>query len=113
MTFSLNGGLTLRDPLPGRKDDTFALGFGWVEVGSGAAGFSADSARYNPGVYTPKRDYEAVLEATYQYQATPWAQIQPDLQYIRNPGGGGVDPFRLNRKVGDALLAGQRINLSL
>ena len=112
VTFSLNGGLTLRDSLPGRMEDTFALGFGWVEVGPGAAGFSADSARYNPGGYTPKRDYEAALEATYQYQATPWAQIQPDLQYIRNPGGGGVDPFRLNRKVGDALMAGLRINLS-
>ncbi|MDE3176230.1 MAG: carbohydrate porin [Pseudomonadota bacterium] len=112
VTFSLNGGLALRDPLPGRKDDAFTLGFGLVEIGAGAAGFSADVARYNPGVFTPKRDYEAVLEASYQYQATAWAQIQPSLQYVRNPGGGLVDPLQPDRKVGDALVAGLRVNLT-
>lgn len=112
VTFGLDGGLALRDPLPGRKDDTFALGFGLVEIGSGAVGSRADLAFYNPGVFTPRRDYEAVLEATYQCQATPWAQIQPDLQYIRNPGGGLADPLRPNRKVGDAVTAGLRINLT-
>ena len=54
VAFSLNGGMALRDPLPGRKDDTFALGFGRVEIGGGAVGFSADSAFYHPGVFTPK-----------------------------------------------------------
>ena len=112
VAFSLNGGMALRDRLPGRKDDTFALGFGRVEIGGGAVGFSADSAFYHPGVFTPKCDYEAMLEATYQFQATPWAQIQPNLQYIRNPGGGLAVPLQPSRKVGDAVLAGVRINLT-
>ena len=30
VSFGINGGLALHDPLPGRKDDTFGLGFGFV-----------------------------------------------------------------------------------
>jgi porin len=104
--------LALRDPLPDRKADTLALGFGIAEIGAGAVGFSADSTLFNAGAFTPRRDYEAVLEATYQYQATPWAQIQPDLQYVRSPGGGLADPSQPRRKIGDALVAGVRVNLT-
>jgi porin len=28
-----------------------------------------------------------VLEATYQAELAPWMTIQPDIQYIINPGG--------------------------
>jgi porin len=109
-TMALNGGLALRDPLPGRKDDTAALGFGYVRLGANAIGASADQAVYNPTVYTPLRSDETVLEATYQYQATAWAQIQPDLQYVFNPGAGIVDAS--GAKAGDALVAGLRVNLT-
>jgi porin len=30
---------------------------------------------------------EMVIEFTYQAQITPWLTIQPDLQYVINPGG--------------------------
>ncbi len=52
-----------------------------------------------------------MFEATYQYQATAWAQIQPDLQYVVNPGGGVVDPST-GGKVGNALVAGLRVNIT-
>ena len=110
-TFTINGGLTLHDPLPGRKDDTFGLGFGYVQIGPGAVGYSADSAFFNPGVYSPILSNETVFEATYQYQATAWAQIQPDLQYVINPGG-GVANRDTGGKVGNALVAGLRVNLT-
>jgi porin len=112
VTFGINGGLALHDPLPGRKDDTFGLGFGYVRIGGSAIGFSEDAAAFNPGVYTPKLSDETVLEATYQFQATPWAQIQPDLQYVHNIGGGIVDPQNPARKVGDALVGGLRVNVT-
>ena len=35
----------------------------------------------------PVRDYEAVLEITYQAQITPWMTLQPDLQHVFHPGG--------------------------
>ncbi len=109
-TFSIDGGLTLRDPLPGRKDDTFGLGFGFVQLSPGAIGFSRDAALYNPGVYSPTLSHETLFEATYQYQATAWAQIQPDLQYIHNPGGGIVNTS--GGKAGDAWVSGLRVNVT-
>lgn len=110
-TFTVDGGLTLHDPLPGRKDDTFDLGFGFVQLSPGAIGYSSDVAFYNPGVYSPVRSNETLFEATYQYQATAWAQIQPDLQYVHNPGGGIVNPDT-GGKVGDAWIAGLRVNIT-
>ena len=110
-TFGLNGGMALRDPLPGRKDDTFLLGFGFVQLSPSAIGFSSDSMFFNPGVFTPKRSNETVLEVTYQYQATAWAQIQPDLQYVHNPGGGVANPCQPGR-IGDVVVAGLRVNLT-
>ena len=111
-TFSLNGGLALHAPFDGRKDDTFVMGFGWQHLGTGVVGASADAAFYNPGVFTPPRGDEAVFEASYQYQATTWMQIQPDLQYLHNPGGGVVDPLNPGRKAGDALIGGLRVNVT-
>jgi porin len=29
-----------------------------------------------------------VIEMTYQAQLKPWWVLQPDLQYVINPGGG-------------------------
>ena len=110
-TFTIDGGLALHDPLPGRKDDTLGLGFGFVQVGPGAIGYSSDAAFFNPGVYSPVLISETVFEATYQYQATAWAQIQPDLQYVHNPGGGIANPVT-GGKVDDAVVAGLRVNLT-
>jgi porin len=34
------------------------------------------------------RSSEAVIELMYQAQLKPWWILQPDLQYVINPGGG-------------------------
>jgi porin len=34
------------------------------------------------------RSSEAVIELMYQAQLKPWWMLQPDLQYVINPGGG-------------------------
>jgi porin len=112
VTLGANGGLALHDPLPGRKDDTFDLGFGIVQLSNSAIGASTDYALYNPGVFAPKRSYEAVFEATYQYQVTPYAQIQPDVQYVHNIAGGVVDPLQPGRLLGDVLIGGLRVNVT-
>lgn len=90
--FSVNGGVTVHEPFFGRDADTFGLGVLYTNVTSGAAGADRYAAFYNPAVYTPVRSFETVLEATYQYQATPWLQIQPDAQYTINPGAGLANP---------------------
>ncbi len=85
VSFGINGGLALHDPLPGRKNDTFGLGFGYILLSPAAIGFTTDGAVYNPGVFTPRRSYEAVFEATYQCQITPYAQLQPRPAICQQP----------------------------
>ena len=69
--FSVNGGLTLHDPLPGRDNDVFGLGFGVARVSSGASNYDRHLQVFEPAVYTPVRGAETFFEATYQAQLLP------------------------------------------
>jgi len=53
-------------------------------VGVGLAYASAGSAyrSANPDM----DDYEMALECTYEFSPVPWLTLQPDIQFIRNPG---------------------------
>jgi len=108
--FSLNAGLTLHEPFAHRDDDTFGLGMGYAKVGSHAAAFDQDTAAAS-GSFNPIRHSETFVEATYQYQVTPWWQLQPDAQYVFNPGGGVLNPNGNGRRVGDELVVGLRTNI--
>ncbi len=112
INFSVNAGLTLHEPFFGRDDDTFGLGVNFARVSNSATGFDVDAAFYNPGVYSPIRHNETVLEATYQYQVTPWWQIQPDIQYVFNPGAGIVNPNDPTEKVKNEAVLGLRTNIT-
>jgi porin len=112
VVFSASGGLALKDPLPGRKNDTAGIGFAYAHVSAAATEYSLDAATYNPAVYTPKRGDEIAIEATYQYQATPWWQLQPDLQYVINPGAGLADPDAPTRRIGNEWVVGMRTNIT-
>jgi porin len=80
----VDGGVTYKGAL-GRPDDTIGLGVGWAGVSGGAG--------------------ETVLELTYQSQLAPWWIVQPDFQYVFNPGGGIANP---DHRVGDAAILGLR-----
>ena len=109
--WSLNAGLNLKAPLPGRDDDTFAVGYGWAHISSRAADLDRDT-RFFTGAALPIRDAEHVIEVTYQYQATPWWLLQPDLQYAIRPAGGIVNPLAPPRRIGDELVLGVRTTLT-
>ncbi len=85
VSFSVNGGLTLHQPFDSRPNDVAGLGFGVVQVGSGATNFDRDMQVFQPSVFTPVRGAETFLEATYQWQLLGSVQIQPDIQYYINP----------------------------
>ena len=108
--FSMNAGLTMREPIQGRKDDTAGLGMGYAHVSAAASALDKSFAYYNPGTFWPTRSGEAFLESFYQYQATAWLQIQPDLQYVFDPGGGLANPNSPTKKIGDELVVGVRAN---
>jgi porin len=108
--FSLNAGLTLHEPFPRRDDDTFAIGMGYAHVSSRAAALDQDTQLYT-GAFTPLRSGETFVEATYQYQLTPWLMLQPDFQYVFDPGAGIANPTAPTQKVGDEAVFGLRTTI--
>jgi porin len=115
VAFSLNAGLVLHEPFRNRADDTLGIGVGSLRVSSQAAGLDRDTAAYAQAAglagYYPVRCSESYLEITYQYQAHPWWQIQPDLQYVWNPGGGLVDSAAPTRRIRNEVVLGVRTNI--
>jgi porin len=111
ITFSMNVGLTFHEPFLHRDDDTFAIGMGYAKVSGATAALDRATGFYDPGTYVPVRGGETYLEITYQYQVTPWWQLQPDLQYVFNPGGGIANPNAPTQRVGNELVLGLRTNI--
>ena len=108
--FSLNVGLTMHEPIWLRDDDTFAIGMGLAHVSSQAAALDQNTAAFS-GSFYPVRHSETFIEATYQYQATPWLQLQPDIQYVFNPGGGIPNPNAPGQTVKNELVLGLRTDI--
>lgn len=85
-------GVVARGLIPARPDDRFGLAIASAGIGDpwDRATGGADS-------------HETSIELTYRTQVTDWLRIQPDVQYIVNPGG---DPGLKN-----ALVIGLRFEL--
>jgi porin len=112
IAFSINGGLTLHDPLPGRDGDVFGLGFGVAKVSSDAASYDRQLQVFEPTAYTPVRGAETFLEATYQAQILPSWQLQPDIQYVINPGAGLANPDQPRQTIKNELVTGLRATIT-
>lgn len=111
VSFSANGGVTLKAPFPGRANDATGLGFGYAQVSPAAAGADRDMLVFvgPPGIV---RAAETFAEITYQYQIANWWQLQPDLQYVVNPGGGVIDPAGGSGRIGNETVLGLRTNIT-
>jgi porin len=109
--FSLNAGLVFHEPIPHRDDDTFGVAMEYARV-SGAAAASDQAAAFYTGAFTPVRSGESVIEVTYQYQLTPAVILQPDFQYVFNPGGGLANPNTPNEQIKNEAVTGLRVNLT-
>ncbi len=77
--FFVSGGAQYVGLIPRRDQDTTTFG---VAYGS----YSNDLAAQQASQGKPQEDYEMVFEWSYQIQVNQWLQIQPDVQYIVNPG---------------------------
>jgi porin len=110
LTFSMNAGITVHQPFPNRDGDTFAIGVGFAKVSSAAANLDRATAAFT-GAFTPTRSSETYLEVSYQYQIARWWLLQPDLQYVFNPGGGVANPNNPSKRVGDEFVLGLRTNI--
>lgn len=99
-------GVVLYQPFAGRPRDTLSLGYGRAvpnprsrEVLEHAA---AGSDREFPNIDSA----EQLIELSYGYQATPWLNLRPDVQYIIEPGAfSGAD-------IDNALVVGLQVKAS-
>ncbi len=97
--------------VPRRGEDTLTFGVARTHVSEDAAALDADTLRVNGWPY-PIRDSETVFELSYVAQIAPWLTVQPDLQYVLQPGGNVPDPSDPGRIVGDALVIGVRTSMA-
>jgi len=106
----INAGVTLKAPFKGRDNDVVGLAVGYAQIGSHAQDFAGTSAIYTPGY--PSRSAETIVEATYQYQVTPWWQLQADFQYAFRPAGGIPNPENPSQRIGNEAIVGLRTNIT-
>jgi porin len=102
--FYADGGITFSGMIRSRPDDGFAIGFAYTGISDQVHGFDIDSGA------PVARNYEALLEICYTMQlATGWT-LQPDFQYIWQPGGNVTDEN--GRVVENAAVFGARSTMS-
>jgi len=95
---SAGGGLLWRGPLQGRPDDLLALGVAHARHGSSFLQAQREAGRL-------LEEAETVMELTYKARLGDYFFLQPDLQWIRNPG--------MNPTLSQALVLGIRGQLLL
>ncbi len=97
MPFQWNGGALYRGLLPTRDNDSllFGLAYGNFSNDYGDAGLAYDGDAVS---------YEMALEWGYRVQVSDFIYLQPDVQYIIQPGGTGSIP--------NALVLGAQIGVS-
>jgi porin len=102
--FYADGGFTFSGMIKSRPDDSFAIGFAYTGISNTVTGFDVDSG------LPVARNYEALLEICYTMQLTTGWTIQPDFQYIWQPGGNVPDEN--GRVVENAAVFGARTAIS-
>ena len=106
----LDGGVVYKGPF-GRSNDMVGLAIGYSRIGKSARLLDADTASIASFPY-PIRSAETLVEFNYELQLTPWWQLQPDFQYIFNPGGNISNPLYPQRRIGDAAVFGLRTQIT-
>jgi porin len=101
----VDGGLSYKAVFA--DNDTIGFAVAYAHIGGAARAFDAQQALASGGPY-PIRSAETALELTYQFSLARWCQLQPDLQYIVNPGGGVANPAAPPSRIKNAVIAGLR-----
>jgi porin len=108
--FSLDTGIDVKAPLPGRPNDEFGIGYGRAHVGGPAFAAARDRAAI-AGTLLPTGPNEGFIEITYDWRVTPWWQLQPDFQYVFNPLGDLATPSSAPQRIGDEAIFGLRTTI--
>lgn len=84
----MSGGAVYTGLLPGRSDDFTILGINYGKLSTDFANTVQQATNLRP-------TYELVYEVGYRINTTKFSYIQPDLQWILNPGGCSNTPNAL------------------
>jgi hypothetical protein len=85
ISLEIDAGFTFKGLFPGRELDVLGIGTSYARIGY-ARRLDQDEILFT-SIERPVRDYEAVLEITYEARLAPWWLLQPDLQLVFHPGG--------------------------
>jgi porin len=110
VSVSANLGVVMKAPFAGRDNDSVGLALAYIKVGSHAHDLDLDNRAITGGTYGV-RTSETALEATYQYQVTPWWVIQGDMQYTFNAGA-GQNPNDPTQPLRNTFVIGVRTNIT-
>ena len=110
VSFAANLGVVMKDPLPGRDNDTVGLALTYIKVSNSVQNLDLQNRLFSGGPYGV-RTQETTLEATYQVQVNPWWQIQADAQYTFNAGA-GQNPVDPTQPLRNTLVVGVRTNIT-
>ena len=88
LPFQINGGVVYRGLIPTRDSDCTMLGFVY-------GNFSNDFAAQVNATGAGSPEYEIAAEIGYRFNLAKFAYIQPNIQWIINPGGTGNIPNAL------------------
>ncbi|NTV51162.1 MAG: carbohydrate porin [Geobacteraceae bacterium] len=91
-------GLNYTGLIPGRDSDRIGLAVASARNGDKFMDFKKNIE------FVPVERSETAIELTYQARVLPWLSVQPDFQYIINPG---MDPSLKN-----AFLVGTRVEIA-
>ena len=102
--FYTDMGVTFIGMIPGRPADGLGIGFAYVRISDTVHAFDVDLGA------PVARNYESALEICYTIQVRPGWTLQPDFQYIWQPGGNVTD--HAGRRVEDAAVIGIRTTIN-
>ena len=111
--YYIDGGVNVTGLVPDRPDDAFGAAGIFSHISSSVSGLDADRVLFSHATPFAKRDYEAILEVTYQAQVVPGLSVQPVFQYIKHPGGHAPDPLSPGglAPIRDAQVFGVRLSV--
>ena len=80
-----DGGIVFTGMIPRRPNDVFGIGLAYTGISDDASAFDRDSG------LSVIRNHETLLEISYTAEIKPGWTLQPDFQYIWQPGGNVPD----------------------
>ena len=107
VAWQIDGGIVANGLIAARPDDVFGLGVSYARISDRARALDADAVSF--GAATSRRDFEAIVEANYQWQVMPGWTLQPNVQYIFHPGAHAANPVDpAGKPIRNALVVGLR-----